>query len=135
MLVLIADDDRLSRTILAETVERMGHEVVVAPDGAEALALLESPEASIQMAILDWTMPHLDGPEVCARVRARKTSGYVYLILVSARSKPENLSRDRRFASLNTRLCASSMGNLPMPVSLGLTMTCAIGSIVCVPQD
>lgn len=88
--VLIADDDRLSRAILAETVQKMGHEVVLAGDGKEALALLED-GSDIRMAILDWTMPHLDGPEVCARVRARKTGDYVHLTLVSARSKPEHV--------------------------------------------
>jgi PleD family two-component response regulator len=87
MKVLIADDDRVTRTILAETVERLGHEVIVAADGHQALELLEAGE--IRVAILDWTMPCLDGPEVCAIVRAQKSA--VYVILLSARTKPEHV--------------------------------------------
>jgi len=89
--VLVADDDRLSRTVLADTVAKMGHAVVLAADGREALERLEDPGAGVRLAMLDWTMPHLDGPEVCARVRARVGAGYVYLVLVSARSKEEHV--------------------------------------------
>src|ERR1051325_6797631 len=53
----------------------------------------------------------------------------------STRSQPEYLSTSNRLLVSKTRLCASSFGNLPMPVSLGRTTICAIGWIVCVPQD
>lgn len=87
MRILIADDDRLSRNALAEMVANLGHEVVTASDGREALERLRDPHAGIRMAMLDWTMPHLDGPGVCASVRARSKTDYVYLILVSALSR------------------------------------------------
>jgi diguanylate cyclase (GGDEF)-like protein len=87
--VLIADDDRISRAILADTVRHMGHEVVLAGDGRQALQVLEA--SDIQLAIVDWTMPHLDGTDVCAWVRAQERKSYLYLILVSARSRPESV--------------------------------------------
>ena len=89
MRILIADDDALSRRALVETVAELGHEVIEATNGAEALKILDDPSAGIQMAMLDWTMPHVDGPQVCAHIRARGGDDYTYLILVSARSKPQ----------------------------------------------
>ncbi len=89
MKVLIADDDRVSRAILSEAVHAMGHTVVAVSDGLEALERLA--DEDIQLALLDWTMPHLDGVDVCAKVREQKRRNYLYLILVSARTKPESV--------------------------------------------
>lgn len=72
-------------------VERLGHEVIAVGDGREAIERLRDPKAGIRMAMLDWTMPHLDGPAVCAAVRARGQAEYVYLILVSAHSRQEHV--------------------------------------------
>ena len=53
----------------------------------------------------------------------------------SMRSQPENLLTLNRLLSSKIRLCASSFGSLPICDSFGRTISCAIGSIVCVPQD
>ncbi|HEY1958319.1 MAG TPA: diguanylate cyclase [Polyangiaceae bacterium] len=89
MKVLIADDDRVSLALLSETVRAMGHEIVTASHGAQALELLA--DETIQLALLDWTMPRIDGIDVCTKVRAQKRSHELYLILVSARTKPESV--------------------------------------------
>jgi CheY-like chemotaxis protein len=66
--VLIADDDGLVRAVLADVLARLGHEVVVAADGVEALAVARSerPDA----VILDFLMPRLSGVDALARMRA-----------------------------------------------------------------
>lgn len=85
MKILIAEDDLISRRVLAATLEKFGYEVIVAADGAEAWSLLQGPNAP-QFAILDWMMPELDGVEVCRRVRSTPTQNPPYLILLTARS-------------------------------------------------
>lgn len=80
----------VSRRVLAATLAKFGHEVVVAADGAEAWAMLQSGDAP-RLAILDWMMPEVDGVELCRRVRALPTSTPPYLILLTANSDKEDV--------------------------------------------
>jgi diguanylate cyclase (GGDEF)-like protein len=57
---------------------------VTVTDGISALAVLQTPDAP-RLAILDWMMPGLDGPEVCRRARAYRPGVPLYLILVTSR--------------------------------------------------
>lgn len=70
-LLLLADDDELSRKLLAASLRRSGFEVEVAVDGPETLRLLELLEP--ELLVLDFEMPHLDGAEVCGRLRASES--------------------------------------------------------------
>ena len=93
MRVLIADDSIVSRHLLEATLRKWGYEVVVATDGVEALRVLQG-ENPPRMAILDWVMPGLTGPEVCSRVRegAKSTDqNYTYIVLLSSKSQREDL--------------------------------------------
>jgi DNA-binding response OmpR family regulator len=90
MRVLIAEDDAVSRRVLAATLEKSGYEVVAVSDGAEAWAALQRADAP-HLAILDWMMPEIDGVEVCRRVRALPAAAPPYLILLTAKSKKEDV--------------------------------------------
>ena len=69
MRVLIADDDQTIRALLADMLAAMGHEVLTAADGAEAveLALGARPDA----LILDFLMPRLSGLDALQAIRDR----------------------------------------------------------------
>lgn len=86
MKILIAEDDTVSRRVLAATLEMFGYEVVVAADGAEAWTALQRDDAP-SLIILDWMMPELDGVEICRRIREISTSTPPYLILLTAKSE------------------------------------------------
>jgi len=90
MKILIAEDDAISRRVLEATLVKFGHEVVVAVDGAQALALLEREDAP-RLAILDWMMPELDGVEICRRLRRAHNPAPPYLILLTAKSSKEDI--------------------------------------------
>src|SRR5438874_11906896 len=66
--VLIAEDDPISRRLLQSNLEKWGHEVAAARDGAEAWHQFESGEFPI--VISDWMMPETDGVELIRRIRA-----------------------------------------------------------------
>lgn len=83
MKVLIADDDPTSRALLRKSVLRWGYDVVVAANGAEAWEVLDAPD-SPPLAILDWMMPHLTGPELCQRVRQNRREPYPYILLLTS---------------------------------------------------
>src|SRR5215471_15363956 len=89
MKVLIADDEAMSRRLLQTYLERWGHEVVAAQNGAEAWNLFVAGEFSI--VISDWVMPETDGVELIRRIRASQRPGYVYAILVTSRSQKEDI--------------------------------------------
>jgi diguanylate cyclase (GGDEF)-like protein len=61
-----------------------GYEVVLANDGNEAWKVLQS-EASPRLALLDWMMPGMTGPEICAQARKRVGHSYTYLLLITSR--------------------------------------------------
>jgi sigma-B regulation protein RsbU (phosphoserine phosphatase) len=89
MKVLIAEDDPISVQVLARFLEKWGHDVVIAADGLEALHLLE--QHPVALVISDWMMPRLDGLELVRRIRERPGSAYVYVILVTAKARKEDL--------------------------------------------
>lgn len=91
MKVLLAEDDVVSAQVLQDFLEKWGHEVIAAEDGAEAWRLFQ--EQDIALVITDWIMPNLDGLELVRRIRATPRSGYVYVILLTAKAKKEDTVR------------------------------------------
>jgi phosphoserine phosphatase RsbU/P len=90
MRILIAEDDFTSRTVLAGVLKKGGHEVVETVNGAAAWDALQQRDAP-QLAILDWTMPEMDGPEVVRRVRALQTDRPPYIIMLTARGEKADI--------------------------------------------
>jgi signal transduction histidine kinase len=89
MKILIADDDSVSRRILQSYLEKWGYEVTAAHDGAEAWRLFEG--SSFPMVITDWIMPEMDGSALLRRIRACQRPGYIYAILLTAKSQKEDI--------------------------------------------
>jgi diguanylate cyclase (GGDEF)-like protein len=90
--ILIAEDDPISRRMLQAFLGKWGYDVEVAADGNEALAALEQPSAP-QLAVLDWMMPGLEGPQVCEKVRQLSDRPYTYILLLTARGQQDDLVR------------------------------------------
>jgi two-component system, cell cycle response regulator len=57
----------------------------MAENGAQAWDILADPDCP-PMAILDWVMPHMTGPEVCRRVRERHREPYTYILLLTSKN-------------------------------------------------
>jgi sigma-B regulation protein RsbU (phosphoserine phosphatase) len=89
MKVLIAEDDRVSRRMLQRQLEKWGHEVVAAVDGKDAWEKFQADDFSI--VVSDWMMPEMDGIELVGKIREAETAGYVFVILLTARSKKEDI--------------------------------------------
>jgi DNA-binding response OmpR family regulator len=88
--ILIADDDRVSRRLLEARLLKDGHEVIVAEEGNQAWGTLQQ-DPTIPLAILDWNMPGLTGPEICARARRNETDQPTYLILLTSRDTRQDI--------------------------------------------
>ncbi len=89
MRVLVAEDDPVSRRLVARTLERAGLEPVLACDGSEAWQALSGDDPP-RLALVDWMMPGIEGPALCRRVRTLE--GPFYIILLTARGTPEEIA-------------------------------------------
>jgi len=90
MKILIAEDDPISRLVLTTNLTNWGHEVVPVVNGLEAWEILRQTDAP-RIAILDWMMPEMEGPEVCRRLRLLNTDIAPYVILLTARQGVEEV--------------------------------------------
>lgn len=88
--VLVVDDDRANRELLALFLTKNGHHVTMAENGTEALASLK--ESTPDVALLDVRMPDMTGYEVLEIIRSRD-QGYLPVILLSGEAFPEDVRR------------------------------------------
>jgi CheY-like chemotaxis protein len=80
--ILIVDDEAAIREYEATLLGELGHEVLAAADGVEALRLAR--EKQPDLALLDIMMPELSGIEVCRQLRADPRTRDIRVIVVSA---------------------------------------------------
>jgi two-component system chemotaxis response regulator CheY len=91
MRILIADDDPGTRLLVSAAVERLGHTVIAAEDGAVAWQrFLERPP---DVVITDWDMPGLDGTQLTGLIRGRLDLPYPYVIVLTARADADAARR------------------------------------------
>jgi len=84
MRILIADDDPMSARLMQRTLERRGYEITVVSDGRAAVRELNRHDGP-KLAVIDWMMPGLNGPEVCREVRGHLNDSYVYILLLTSK--------------------------------------------------
>jgi adenylate cyclase len=89
--VLVVDDDRLNRMLLARGLEQAGHRVRTAENGREALELLR--EDPPDVVLLDIVMPELDGVSVLERIRRDTALQHVPVIMISAVDDTDSVVR------------------------------------------
>lgn len=89
--ILVADNDEDILTLVAFRLERLGHEVLVARDGQEALdrAQAELPD----LCVLDVMMPRLTGYDVTEQLRAGAETAAIPVILLTARVQEADVQR------------------------------------------
>ncbi len=104
--ILIAEDDRTSAITFSAALERAGHDVEVAVNGAEALAKVRY--GGFEVLLTDWMMPRMDGIELARRVRA-EVLPVPLIIMVTAATSAE---------ARELALGAGADGYLAKPVSV-----------------
>jgi sigma-B regulation protein RsbU (phosphoserine phosphatase) len=89
MKILVAEDQTVSRHILAANLRKWGYDVIAVEDGTQAWEALQAKEAP-QLAILDWLMPGMDGIDICRQIRNNPLTRQIYVILLTARRGQED---------------------------------------------
>jgi len=81
--ILIADDDPDIRDVLKLTLSEENYEVIEAQDGEEALRIITT--KPLDLVLLDYQMPKMDGREVCAKIKKDLLLRHVPIIMVTGR--------------------------------------------------
>jgi DNA-binding response OmpR family regulator len=89
---LVAEDDEQLAYILRFILEREGFEVQAAPDGRTAKELISTLQPPA-IVLLDVMLPHVDGYELLAQVRAKADWQAVPVIMLTARSQEQDIVR------------------------------------------
>jgi two-component system, cell cycle response regulator DivK len=89
--ILLVEDNEMNRDMLSRRLERRGHEVLVAVDGAQGLevALRELPG----LILMDMSLPVLDGWEATRRLKADAVTSGIPVIALTAHAMSEDRER------------------------------------------
>lgn len=82
--VLVADDTESVRALFRKLLTTDGHDVIVVQDGEEALAAVEQHQPDV--ILCDVGMPHMDGLEVCRRLKADPATRLIPVVLITGLS-------------------------------------------------
>ena len=92
MKLIVADDSRLIRGIIEKTATAIGFEVLQAANGEDALNHLEAAGGKeINLVLLDWNMPMMNGIDVLKNMRADDRFREIPVLMVSTESEDDKI--------------------------------------------
>jgi len=94
-VVLVADDDTVTRELLAATLRTSGYEVVECSDGEEAVE--RAGKGGLDLVLVDAVMPRLSGLEACRAIKATTADAFLPVIIATVKTDPAS-----RVAGLKT---------------------------------
>lgn len=89
-VILLVDDDEITRLSMAGRLKRLGYRVIEAGDGVAGLNVVRAQRPDL--VILDWMMPGMDGPSVCEAIRADLELKSSQVVLMTAHDRPEQIA-------------------------------------------
>jgi sigma-B regulation protein RsbU (phosphoserine phosphatase) len=97
--ILAVEDDPVARAVLRNALQRLNHEVIEANDGQQAWERLQ--KDPVRIVVSDWIMPHLNGLDLCRRIRRRTDADYIYFILVTGNDATAENQREAADAGVD----------------------------------
>jgi sigma-B regulation protein RsbU (phosphoserine phosphatase) len=82
--ILVVEDEKDTRYILDKLLSKNGYEVVTSVNGEEAIGILKQHKPKVIIA--DWTMPIMDGIELCKTLKGDEKYKLIYFIILTARA-------------------------------------------------
>lgn len=91
MRTLLVEDDAEQRETMHRWLRELALDVTAVADGnAGLVSHLRSP---FELLVIDWVMPHMDGLQLCRRIRAMPGGDRPYILVVTGRDRPEDLAQ------------------------------------------
>lgn len=95
MKILLVEDNEMNRDMLSRRLQRRGHEVLIAVDGAEALRV--AGEEQPELILMDLSLPVMDGWEATGRMKADPQTASIPIIALTAHAM--DADRERALAA------------------------------------
>jgi two-component system, chemotaxis family, chemotaxis protein CheY len=80
---LIVDDSKMTRKIVGTILRELGFTVCEAMNGEDALKVIESEKASVELVLVDWNMPEMNGLDLVKQLRLDPELASLKLIMVT----------------------------------------------------
>lgn len=93
MKALVIDDSRAMRRILRTITSEIGFEVAEAENGQEGLSHVESSEGNLDLVLVDWNMPVMNGYEFIKTMRAQSKFAEVKVVMVTTETEPMRMAQ------------------------------------------
>ncbi len=90
---LVIDDSRAMRMIISQTLSGCGFEVVQAANGRQGLDVMASEGSAVNVVLVDWNMPEVNGLEFVQQVRANSGFDSIPLVMVTTETEVEQMVR------------------------------------------
>ena len=97
--VLVVDDEETIRMLLQAHLKQMGHRVISASSGDEALVAVREHGAP-DVAVLDVRLPDIEGFELAQKLRAETGCELLPIIFLSAKVDQEHIDRGRQLSAV-----------------------------------
>lgn len=91
MKILVADDSKTTLSLISNSLEKLGHEVIVASTGQQAVDMFQINHP--ELIILDVIMEGIDGFECAKRIRAINPDDWIPIIFLSGAVDDENIAK------------------------------------------
>lgn len=89
--ILLVEDSSSEQNYIKQVIHSLGHTVTTCASGEEAWELFN--RNNFQLFLLDWILPGMDGLELCRGLRATPAGEKVSIVVITARSEPEDLEK------------------------------------------
>lgn len=91
MRILTVDDSRIVRKIIKTAIQTLEMEQVEAENAVEALEELEKFDGCVDLILLDWNMPGMDGLELLKIIKGEQRYYNIPIMMVTTESSSENI--------------------------------------------
>ena len=99
--ILIVDDSVVIRKIVRSTIVPLGFELIEANDGAEALSIIKKSFESINLILMDWNMPKMNGFELLGTLKANRSYKDIPVIMVTTEGGKGNIVKAMQAGAAN----------------------------------
>ncbi len=90
MKILVVEASMITQKLMERNLTEWGYEVISCMDELQSKEVLLSNDCP-RLALIDWSLPEINGLELCRMVRSRNRDSYIFTILLTAKDKPEDI--------------------------------------------
>jgi len=93
MKILTVDDSRMIRKLISRAAAVLGHDILEADNGKVALEVLEQSEDPVDLILLDWNMPEMDGFTTLQKLKDDDRYKAIPVMMVTTEAERESVVR------------------------------------------